>query len=174
MTRLRARDWDVPGGHLEAGETPEAAMRREVYEETAARLGVARVLAHIGLRVLAPRPDGYRYPHPESFMVFYLAPVAALESFTATAEASARRLFPPAAVRRLRWCGATPCCTSSPCERPNGRCECHCGGGQGLLPSLGLCIKAVLSGASPSRAMRFVVPRGLVPVGNQPQRLVWS
>lgn len=105
MTRLRdrARGWDLPGGHLASGEAPEAALRREVYEETGARLGPAAVLAHLRLRVLAPRPEGYRYPHPVSYMVFYRAPVAVLEPFAATAEARARRLFPPAAARRLRW-----------------------------------------------------------------------
>ena len=28
--------WETPGGHIEPGETPEAAARRELYEETGA------------------------------------------------------------------------------------------------------------------------------------------
>lgn len=36
--RHRERDtWEIPGGHIEAGETPDAAARRELYEETGAR-----------------------------------------------------------------------------------------------------------------------------------------
>jgi 8-oxo-dGTP diphosphatase len=38
--------WDIPGGHVEAGETPRDALAREVYEETGWRL--QRVVAELG------------------------------------------------------------------------------------------------------------------------------
>lgn len=35
LSRHRARDtWETQGGHIEAGETPIAAARRELYEES--------------------------------------------------------------------------------------------------------------------------------------------
>lgn len=43
--RRDLRGWELPGGTLETGELPEAALRREVYEETGARVEVGR---HVG------------------------------------------------------------------------------------------------------------------------------
>lgn len=37
--------WDLPGGFLEAGETPERALARELREEIGARLRSARFLS---------------------------------------------------------------------------------------------------------------------------------
>src|SRR5580700_4381954 len=36
--RLLPGTWDVPGGHVEPGETPEQALAREIEEETGWRL----------------------------------------------------------------------------------------------------------------------------------------
>jgi 8-oxo-dGTP pyrophosphatase MutT (NUDIX family) len=44
--KLFPNTWDIVGGHLEAGETPAEAMRREVHEETGWR--VTDVLAVVG------------------------------------------------------------------------------------------------------------------------------
>lgn len=59
LTRHKKRGLEFPGGKVEAGETLEAAARREVYEETGAilsellRLGEYRVLDPKGAFVKA-------------------------------------------------------------------------------------------------------------------------
>ncbi len=103
MTKLHQRGWDIPGGHIEPGETPEETMRREVMEEAAVELGAVQLLGYQRIRLLGEVPVDYRYPHPESYQIFYIGHVATILPFVPTPEAVDRAFFPMAEARQQRW-----------------------------------------------------------------------
>jgi 8-oxo-dGTP pyrophosphatase MutT (NUDIX family) len=67
----------LPGGRLEPGETPAAAVAREVLEETGWEVSVGRLLGFLHFRHLGPAPADHPLSHPHFLQVVYLAwPVA--------------------------------------------------------------------------------------------------
>jgi 8-oxo-dGTP diphosphatase len=49
VAAIRGRGWCIPGGRLEAGETPEVAARREAHEEAGLTLGPLHLIGHYRL-----------------------------------------------------------------------------------------------------------------------------
>jgi 8-oxo-dGTP diphosphatase len=101
LTRLRERDWDIPGGVIDPGELPEVAAAREVWEETFARVEVTALVGTQELELLVPKPERYRWPYPISIQVFYLCRLIELAPFATNAESIERAFFPPDAARRV-------------------------------------------------------------------------
>ncbi len=103
LVKHEKRGWDMPGGHLERGESLLPALARELAEEGDATAKNFKQLALLEVDVSAGVPIGYRYPAPKSYMVAYTAEVDQLLPFKAYFETVERRLFSPAEVRQLEW-----------------------------------------------------------------------
>jgi 8-oxo-dGTP diphosphatase len=95
------RSWDVPGGHLDEGESTVRSAIREVAEETGFALEAAS-MSVLGwqefLLGVAP-PAWYKYPYPLSYCVY----------FSATTDLS----MPPLMPDPDSECGPAEWCTPS-------------------------------------------------------------
>lgn len=84
LANIRGRGWSVPGGHLEPGESPESALRREIYEETGALVGPLRLL---GNYTILPSHG------PSSLVAVYKAQVVERQTIPASSESLGAAFF---------------------------------------------------------------------------------
>lgn len=61
------RGWDLPGGHLEPGETPDAALVREIKEETGATISSHQLLKITNMK---KTERNKRYPKESCILVY--------------------------------------------------------------------------------------------------------
>lgn len=86
------REWTIPGGRLEPGETPLECLIREAGEEAGLVIADPRVVAHNRIELLDEAPEDWPYPFP-AYQVFYVARVVELGAITALDECTEARLF---------------------------------------------------------------------------------
>lgn len=82
--------WEFPGGKMEAGETPEEALRREIREELAADISVGRLLTTV------------EYDYPKFHLTMHCYRCTLCSGLTLLEHEAARWLC-PADLHAVKW-----------------------------------------------------------------------
>lgn len=88
------RRLDIPGGHIDEGESAEQAVIRETFEETGVHVKNPKPVAYIKITTHEPKQENSRYPHPTGYMVFYLCDVENEEHFEGNEDTHGRVWLP--------------------------------------------------------------------------------
>jgi len=97
------RGVDIPGGHIDPGETPEQAMRRETQEETGAIIGQAQLLGLQQVTLLGDKPVGYAYPYPTSYQLMYFTRDFQMGVFTEDEDSNGPVFIERAHAETIPW-----------------------------------------------------------------------
>lgn len=100
LVQVSTRGWDIPGGHVEAGEEPESAAIREVEEEAGVHLGCVTPVGHLLLTVPTP-PHGYPYPAPQATQQIFAAHLAEPAILRSSLECEDAQWFTPSRAASL-------------------------------------------------------------------------
>lgn len=107
--RRNEKVWDLVGGHVDAEDISlEMAVRREAYEEIGVRLRDLHAVAFEEIILKGSKPEGYKYPFPKSYQVFYVARVERLDAMPVDEDTDQRAWFTPAALESVPWAIANP------------------------------------------------------------------
>lgn len=70
LTHITARGWDLPGGHIEADETAEQAVARELHEETGTQAERFELIGYLRITNEVQTERNQKYPKVSCILVY--------------------------------------------------------------------------------------------------------
>ncbi len=99
------RQLDIPGGHIDPGESPEAAVIRETFEETGVHVHNPKLLGYLKITTHVPEAENPSiYPYPIGYMLYYVCDVLSEEPFEGNDDTHGRVWLPFTEFDKSEWC----------------------------------------------------------------------
>ena len=93
LANIPGRGWDIIGGRIDLGESPEETFRREASSQIGVNLSHLRMLGAIRIEHLGEKPPNCPYPFPIGYGIQYIGIVEELLPFTGSGESLGRSLI---------------------------------------------------------------------------------
>lgn len=98
------RRLDIPGGHVDEGETPDESAVRETFEETGVHVRVIKLVGYKKVTVTETKPENWRYPYPTGYMAYYLCEVVEETHFEGNEDSHGRVWLNLEDFEMSDWC----------------------------------------------------------------------
>ena len=94
------RGWGLPGGHIEANESPEECLKRECIEEAEVEIDNLRLIGYWKTKKIKKLESNKQYPD-EGYQLLYLASATKINEFIPNHEVTERIFVSPEEVINL-------------------------------------------------------------------------
>lgn len=93
LANIPGRGWEIIGGRIDLGESPEDTFRRETMNQLGVSLADAIMIGVIRIEHMGPEPPNCPYPFPIGYGVQYIGVVNELLPFSGSDESLGRSLI---------------------------------------------------------------------------------
>ncbi len=99
MANIPGRGWEIIGGRIDVGETPEETFCRETYNQVGVILSHVKMIGVVKIEHTGPEPPNCPYPFPIGYGIQFIGIVDELLPFTGGADSLGRSLITPEGLK---------------------------------------------------------------------------
>lgn len=95
LANVPGRGWEIVGGRIDVGETPEETFRREALNQVGVTLSHIKMIGVVRIEHMGPEPPNCPYPYPLGYGVQFIGVVDQMLPFSGGEDSLGRSLISP-------------------------------------------------------------------------------